>query len=153
MSEGRPLTGRKVLLITLAFFGVIIAVNLLLAFQAVRTFPGLEVENSYVASQNFDAERKAQIGLGWRLGVEYGDGNLALRFVDAAGQPVQPARLEAIVGRATERKSDVTPAFEYRGGAFMAQLDLAPGIWEIRLKAYSDDGTLFRQTRELLVEG
>ncbi len=45
-------------------FAVIIAVNLVLAFKAVRTFPGLEVENSYVASQTFDAERTAQEALG-----------------------------------------------------------------------------------------
>jgi len=106
MSEGRPLTGRKVLLIILAFFGVIITVNLVLAFNAIRTFPGLE----------------------------------------------EPAKLEATVGRATERRSDVTPAFGYSDGAFRAPLDLAPGIWEVRLKAYSDDGTLFRQTRELFVK-
>ncbi len=152
MSEGRPLTGRKVLLIILAFFGVIITVNLVLAFNAIRTFPGLEVKNSYVASQQFDALREAQIGLGWRLAVDYGDGELMLRFVDAAGQPVQPAKLEATVGRATERRSDVTPVFEYSDGIFKAPLDLAPGIWEVRLKAYSDDGTLFRQTRELFVK-
>ena len=46
-------------------FGVIIAVNLTLAFNAVRTFPGLEVKNSYVASQSFDADRAAQNALGW----------------------------------------------------------------------------------------
>lgn len=46
-------------------FSIIITVNLTLAFQAVRTFPGLEVRNSYVASQTFDADRTAQLGLGW----------------------------------------------------------------------------------------
>ena len=40
-------------------FGVIIAVNLTLAYQAVATFPGLEVKNSYVASQSFDVDREA----------------------------------------------------------------------------------------------
>ncbi len=153
MSEGRPLTGRKVLLITFAFFGVIIAVNFVLAFKAISTFPGLEVENSYVASQQFDALRKAQIGLGWRLGIDYRDGELVLGFVDASGRPVKPAKLEVVVGRATERKDDVEPEFDYIDGSFRAPLDLVPGIWEIRLRAHSDDGTLFRQTRELFVKG
>ncbi len=148
-----PFTGRKFLMIMIAFFGVVITVNLVLATQAVRTFPGTEVDNSYVASQNFDRERAAQIGLGWMLNVEYADGNLHLRFRDASGNPVRPARLEAIVGRATERKSDVTPEFRYADGAFVAPLGLGPGIWEVRLKAYSEDGTLFRQTRELLIRG
>jgi nitrogen fixation protein FixH len=34
-------------------------VNLLMAYQAISTFPGLEVKNSYVASQKFD-ERNAR---------------------------------------------------------------------------------------------
>ena len=59
------LTGRHVLAIAVASFGVIIGVNVLLAVNAVSTFPGLEVENSYVASQTFDVERKAQEALGW----------------------------------------------------------------------------------------
>ena len=40
----RELTGRHVLLITVAGFGTIIAVNLIMAFLAVGTFPGLEVK-------------------------------------------------------------------------------------------------------------
>ena len=42
----RELTGRHVLAITLTAFGVIIAVNLMMAFKAVSTFPGLETPNS-----------------------------------------------------------------------------------------------------------
>ena len=56
----RELTGRHVLAITLAAFGVVIGVNLLLAVKAVGTFPGVEVSNSYVASQVFDRERSTQ---------------------------------------------------------------------------------------------
>ena len=55
----KQLTGRKVLLIMCSAFAVIIGVNLTLAFQAVATFPGLEVKNSYVASQSFDDDRAA----------------------------------------------------------------------------------------------
>ena len=55
----RELTGRHVLAITLAAFGVIIAVNMVMAVKAVSTFPGLETPNSYVASQEFDRDRQA----------------------------------------------------------------------------------------------
>ena len=54
------LRGRHVGAMFVAGFGIIIAVNILLAVKAVGTFPGLEVANSYVASQSFDARRKAQ---------------------------------------------------------------------------------------------
>ena len=51
------LTGGHVLAMFVAMFGVIITVNMILAFSAVKTFPGLEVKNSYVASQSFDRDR------------------------------------------------------------------------------------------------
>ena len=72
-------------------FGVIIAVNLTLAFQAVRTFPGLEVKNSYVASQSFEQERRDQVD------AQPAEGRVA----GAAGQaglprhPFHPFRFEA----------------------------------------------------------
>ena len=47
----KELTGKHVLFMVLAFFGVIIAVNFTMAYQAVSTFPGLEVRNGYVASR------------------------------------------------------------------------------------------------------
>ncbi|MEL7345657.1 MAG: FixH family protein, partial [Pseudomonadota bacterium] len=49
----RQLTGWHVFGMFALAFGIIISVNMTLAFQAVRTFPGLEVKNSYVASQAF----------------------------------------------------------------------------------------------------
>ena len=60
MKSARTLTGWHAAAIFGSFFGVIITVNLALAYSAVHTFPGLEVKNSYVASQNFDARRDAQ---------------------------------------------------------------------------------------------
>ncbi|HBR40028.1 MAG TPA: nitrogen fixation protein FixH, partial [Sulfitobacter pontiacus] len=53
----RPLTGWHVLAMFIGGFSIIISVNLALAFNAVRTFPGKETESSYVASQNFDTDR------------------------------------------------------------------------------------------------
>mgnify|MGYP001760938923 FL=1 len=67
----RPLTGKHVLAITLVAFGVIIGVNVLMAVKAVGTFPGLEVANSYVASQDFDRERAAQAALDWTVTPDY----------------------------------------------------------------------------------
>ena len=65
MTKDFKLTGWHVLAIFVGCFSVIVTVNLTLAYNAVATFPGLEVKNSYVASQHFDAERRAQEALGW----------------------------------------------------------------------------------------
>lgn len=148
-----PLTGRKVFAITASFFGVIIGVNGIMAYQAISTFPGLEVKNSYVASQTFDAERAAQIGLGWVLEVAAQSDAVTLKFTNAEGQLVHPQSLTATIGRATEALDDSVPAFTYAAGQFTALVNLAPGKWVLRVQALAADGTAFRQRIEVFVKG
>jgi len=152
-ASGRPLTGRKVLAIVMSFFAVIIAVNLTLAVQAVRTFPGLEVANSYVASQSFDAERAAQARLGWKLAVTASADRIMIGISTADGSFVRPASLAASVGRATEASDDRELAFVLQDGAYVAPVSLAPGKWVMWLKATAADGTLFGQRVTLHVKG
>lgn len=142
----KPLTGRKVLAIWCCCFGVIISVNLVLAFQAVRSFPGLEVANSYVASQYFNDHLAEHRALGWEVAAKVEDGILVLSFTDANGTPVEVAALQATLGRATHIREDREPDWRYFGGVFTAPAkDLAPGNWNIRLVATAPDGSQFRQ--------
>ena len=141
----RELTGRHVLAITLAAFGVIIAVNMVMAVKAVSTFPGLETPNSYVASQRFDRERAAQAALGWIVTPEYDGRELTLVVQDTQGNPARIKSLSATVGRPTHVREDQTPRFIYENGIFRAPLTLAPGIWNINVTAEAWDGTVFRQ--------
>jgi len=148
-----PLTGRKVFAMFAAAFGVIIGVNLLMAYLAVGTFPGMDVKNSYVASQSFDDEREAQIALGWTVTVTYQEGELLVEVVDKTGQPADVAKLDAIVGRPTHVRDDQTPEFQQRSGLFRAPLTLAKGKWNLRLKATALDGTKFHQRLDFRVKG
>lgn len=125
-------------------FGVIIAVNLTLAFNAVRTFPGLEVKNSYVASQAFDANRDAQLALGWDVSAEVTDGLLRLEVVEN-GAAITPEIVEATFGRATSVAQDQSPVFTDRGSAWVAPVEVGAGNWNLRVKMLADDGTLFQQ--------
>ena len=148
----KPLTGRKVFLMFAAAFSVIIGVNLILAYKAVTTFPGLEVKNSYVASQSFDAERAAQLALGWDVAADVADGQLVLTINDSAGNPVKVPSLTSTLGRATHVGEDQTPAFEFDGKAYVAPVDLNPGNWNLRVVALADDGTAFHQRIVLYVK-
>ncbi|SPH24869.1 hypothetical protein DEA8626_03903 [Defluviimonas aquaemixtae] len=145
------LTGRKVFFIAASAFAVIIGVNVVMAVQAVRTFPGLEVKNSYVASQRFEAARAAQEALGWSLSHSYEAGTLRLKFRGIGGRPVQVDRLTALVGRTTEAANDISPAFVWDGSSYSAPAELGPGKWMILLEAYAGDGTLFHQRLNLFV--
>lgn len=148
-----PLTGRKVLLITVAAFGVIIAVNVFMAFKAVSTFPGLEVANSYVASQTFDADREAQEALGWAIEPAYENGVLSVVIRGAGGAPVEARDLSVLVGRPTSVRDDKTLTLAHDGGVYSAPVALGPGNWLLHLEAHAADGTLFRQRLDFVVEG
>ncbi|WP_134680719.1 FixH family protein [Paracoccus ravus] len=139
------LRGRHVLAITLTAFGTIIAVNLFMAIKAVGTFPGLETANSYVASQRFDRDRQSQQALGWRVDASYDGAEMTLAIRDAQGFPVRVRSLDVTVGRPTYVRDDLHPEFVARGGLFVTALDLAPGVWNIHLRATALDGTEFRQ--------
>lgn len=147
----KQLTGRHVALIFVGAFSIIIAVNLTLAFSAVKTFPGLEVKNSYVASQKFDQRKAEQQALGWSVRAEAKGGQLVLFVTDAAGAPVEVANLKATLGRATHVKDDSEPEFLFNGASYVAPVDLSPGNWNIRMVAEAKDGTVFRQRVVLYV--
>jgi len=146
------ITGRKVFFFFAGAFAVIITVNLLLAFSAVRTFPGLEVKNSYVASQNWDDERAAQLALDWTVDAVVRDELLTLSITDAAGDPVEVQSLSGVFGRATSVRDDQTPDFEFNGEAYVAPVETADGNWNLRLDAVAPDGTDFRQRIVVLVD-
>lgn len=149
--EERRLKGWHVLAMFVGGFSIIIAVNLLLAFSAVRTFPGLETESSYVASQSFDEDRAAQDALGWDVGLVLEGGMLTLEIDGPDGAPVSPEIVSATLGRATSVAEDRTPEFTWTGTALAAPVDLAPGNWNLRVELLAEDGTLFRRRIPLVV--
>ncbi|WP_198586162.1 FixH family protein [Roseovarius salinarum] len=148
----RRITGRHVFIGFAAAFGVIIAVNGYLAWSAVQTFPGLEVKNSYVASQTFDDRRAAQEALGWTVEARHSDGMLRLSITDDTGLPARVETLKATVGRATHVAEDVEPDLTFDGEAFVAPLELGDGNWDVRMVATAADGTEFRKRLELIKE-
>jgi len=145
MTSEKQLTGRHVFAIFASFFVVIITVNLALAYSAVSTFPGVETKNSYVASQSFDKRRTAQEAMGWTVSASATGGLVILEITDAAGAPVQVAHLDATLGRATHVKDDSAPDFRFDGSAYVARATLAPGNWNIRMKAIDVAGNPFEQ--------
>ena len=92
-AKGFRMTGPKVLAIMVTAFGTIIAVNLTLAYSAVSTFPGLEVQNSYIASQNFNEDLSAQQALGWDVSADVSGNELILKITGPDGSPAQVATL------------------------------------------------------------
>ncbi len=150
-AKPREFTGRKMLLVMLSFFGVIITVNVYMAYSAVSTFPGLEVENSYVASQEFNKRAAAQRALGWSVAFTREGDELVLALLDSAGQPVIPASINAVLGRPTFAGDDIALNFALVGNEYRAPASLAPGPWRLFLDAVAQDGTLYKKRLHLVV--
>lgn len=142
---GRPLTGRRVATYFVGGFGLIVAVNLFMAFQAVGTFPGLEVSSSYADSQTFDDRRLAQEALGWVAEVDASESEVVLSLTDEAGRPVYPAELHALLTRPTNRTQDQDLVLT-RGanGVLVASAQVDPGRWRLRLTGTARNGTDYR---------
>jgi len=136
--------GYHVLAIFVFGFGIIIAVNLTLAFNAVRTFPGLEVKNSYVASQSFEVNRAAQNALEWEVSSWIDGDTLHLEVLEN-GAAIAPQIEKAVFGRATSVVADQSPEFTFDGRTLNATILAGPGNWNLRLTAMSENGTRFQQ--------
>lgn len=146
----RELTGRTVFGITAGAFGIIIAVNAVMAWSAVSTFPGLEVRNSYVESQGFNARLAAQRALGWTTEARLDEGGVTLAISDAQGAPVHAQALSATLSRPTHQRDDQVLQMTYADGAYHAPVQVDGGRWNLEFTATAADGATFRQRIELV---
>lgn len=149
---GREFTGWHMLASMLAFFGVIIGVNVYLAVSASRTWTGLVVENSYVASQEFnEKERLAreQAALGWRGVLSYVPGRLQFDIRGKDGKPIRLGEVSVALSRPLGDREDRTVALQ-RGsdGVYFAEITLPHGAWNaISLAPETPHGALEQHSR------
>lgn len=150
----RPFTGKHMLLCMVAFFGVIIMVNLTMATLANLSWTGLIVKNSYVASQNFNEHLRAgraQAALGWASTLTYDNARLTFALRDRSGALLKADSVRVEIGRPATETSDRTLALSAGGdGHFSAVQDLAPGQWDLRATARVDEQVYVREARILV---
>jgi nitrogen fixation protein FixH len=153
----RQFTGRHMLLVMLGFFGVVIAVNVLMALIASGTWTGLVVPNSYVASQEFQAKEDAalrQRELGWRPALRFADGLISLLVSDGSGNPIDLGGVRLQVNRPVGGREDqVLDLGRTADGAYEAPLALARGVWEVTITAPATPAGPFQLHRRISVDG
>ena len=145
----KAFTGRHMAAIMVAFFGVIIAVNFTMARFATATFGGRVVENSYVASQEFNGwleKAEKQRALGWDAITTWRpDNRLAVQL---SGVPAE-AKVSAISRHPLGRLPDREIAFVPNGeGRFLSTSTLPEGRWLLRLEVTAT-GHRWRREEEM----
>lgn len=138
-APARPFTGWHMLAIMVAFFGVVIGVNVFLAISSSRTWTGLVVENSYVASQEFQKKldlQREQAALGWTPAFSYRAGELRFALDDAEGRPLDIGTVTVALTRPVGAAEDQTVTLERQAdGAYALALTLADGVWDAQIRA------------------
>lgn len=142
----RRFTGWHMATILVAFFGVVIAVNLIMARYASSTFGGIVVENSYVASQEFNGwldAAKDQEKLGWDAVTTWRpDGRLAV----AVRGPGEDVNVSAEARHPLGRLPDIRLEFTRNGnGRFVSKQSVPDGRWVLRLEVRAEDRTWRRE--------
>ena len=134
--QPKEFTGKHMLGTMVAFFGVIITVNLIMARFAVTTWSGLVVPNTYVASQEFNsraAESRAIAALGYRIDLESGADGLSIVLTDADGETAFADNLVAQLRRPVGEDQDRELG------------ELLEGEWIATVTATRGDETIYKR--------
>jgi nitrogen fixation protein FixH len=157
----KPLTGRMVLFMVLAFFGVVIAVNVTMMDLAITTLPGTDVDSAYSASIGYEREITAahdQDARSWKVDAHIerdGNGGATLRVEarDSGGQPVAGLKFEGRLERPTDKRADLAFSLAevgigiYRGAAAA----VAPGQWDLVLEGDRAGQRMFLSKNRVLL--
>ncbi len=140
----RPLTGRGVLLILLAFFGTVGAVNFYMARMALSTFSGEVIEHPYESGLAYNrdiAAARAQDTLGWKVSADIGavvDGRaeVMVAAVDAGGNALPGLSVQVMLQSPVAHGYDTAALLSPTGnGTYRGSLAARPGLWELVIDA------------------
>jgi len=158
----RPLTGGKVLLWLLMFFGIVISVNLMMVVFAIDTLPGTEVDSAYKASLAYNAEIRAsreQEKRGWRVEARVGraaDGrtSILIEARDANNVPLSKVDFHARLERPIDERADRSILLIEKGrGFYSGDIEqVASGQWDLVLTAEQDHKQLFHSKNRLVLD-
>ncbi len=149
---GRELTGKHVLFMILAFFGVIFAVNGYFLYSAVTSFSGEDVKGSYRQGLEYNqtiAARKAQTELGWNVSANTiedtsGEGQIIVKFTDDMGRAIEGLRVDGALRHPTDLDADKPLTFKPHtaAGLYIASIGQdVRGQWQLRAAASRGDET------------
>ena len=157
----RPITGRMVFFMMVAFFGVVIGVNVIMMRLAIQTLPGTEVDSAYSASLAYQKEittAQAQSTRNWKVEAHVersgqGGATLQVEARDNLGRPMSGLKFQGRFERPTDRRADLAVSLAevgigiYRGSAEA----IAPGQWDLVVEGAAGGERLFLSRNRVLL--
>ena len=157
----KPLTGGKVFLILVAFFGVVIGVNMVMMRFAIQTLPGTEVDSAYSASLAYEKEiatARDQSARNWKVDAHVersgqGGATLQVEARDNHGRPISGLKFQGRFERPIDRRADLPVGLAevgigvYRGSAPA----IASGQWDLVLEGVAAGQRLFLSRNRVLL--
>jgi nitrogen fixation protein FixH len=159
LENGKRLTGRAVVLWLALGFGLMFAANFALIYSALSTLHGEEVENSYDASQLYNAKlaaARAQDQLGWTVNVttrqENGGARVVVDFRDKDGAMIPGLEVRARLLHPFDRALDRTADLANDGGEYEGFVQgLKAGRWTLDLDAELNGAQKFHSENKLVL--
>ncbi|ERF82304.1 FixH family protein [Bradyrhizobium viridifuturi] len=152
-STARPITGRFVLITTVAFFAVVISVNMVMMRFAITTLPGTEVDSAYSASLAYQREilaARQQNERGWQVQAHIerrpdGAAAVAIEARDHAGAPLAGLNFLARLQRPTDRRADrAIEVTEAGSGSFHGRAEgISAGQWDLVIEGDAEGRRMF----------
>ncbi|NTJ42498.1 cation transporter [Agrobacterium larrymoorei] len=158
-SQKKPFvfTGWHMLAIMLLFFGTVITVNITMAWNAVTSWSGLVVKNTYVASQQFNgkaeaAKARAASGI---VGTLLIDGDSIRYDVTHAEKGVVDTDMVTLnFRRPVGESQDFSLAMDkLSANSFAARHELPPGDWIVEAVAVKDGKVIVHEGTRIDIAG
>lgn len=150
-------TGWHFLAIMLSFFGIIFAVNFTMAYFAVSSWTGLVVENTYVASQEFNgkaAEARAWAATGITTELHASATGIRYTVTHPKTGPVAGEKVVATFRHPVGDKHDFTVTLTPEGdGVFVTDHPVPQGQWIVDLLTTDKGETAFHEAIRIQVNG
>lgn len=156
----REVTGRLVLASVLAFFAVIVAVNMLMATLAVSTFGGVETRNAYQAGLSFSREiasAREQAARDWHVEAKLSPWTPEGVTVDVAPRDAKGRSIGAVevtvtfVHPASRRQDIATALTPIATGAYRGSAAVSRGQWDLVVEVARDGARLFRSKSRIQI--
>jgi nitrogen fixation protein FixH len=149
-----------VFLMMVAFFGVVIGVNLLMMRLAIQTLPGTEVDSAYSASLAYQKEittAQAQSARNWKVDARVrrtpdGGATLQVEARDKEGKPMSGLKFQGRFERPTDRRADQPVELAETGiGIYRGSAVIAAGQWDLVLEGDAAGRRMFQSKNRVLL--